>query len=324
VYALGGIALASEIPLPELEKSAEEADSRRRATIRLGHVPARIEGAVELDPDCFATPSQFLLRIPGIGRYLVSGGSEIVVEPEANAPPLDLRAYLLSAAFIVLCQQRGLLPLHASAVSSGGEAVAFLAPSGQGKSSVAAHLARRGLRVLSDDICLVNADEPPRPMAIPAAPWLKLWRHSLQELGWGADGLERVFSADDKYRFPLDDPRRPEPIGKLLFLERGEDGIDNRTHGGSNDGSEDRARTPEARRHGQVEFRKLTRAQTVPLLMALTHQAYLLQATGQRDRNFLQCSRVAASADAWRLIRPWGLAHMEETIDAIEDFVRGR
>lgn len=314
VYALGGFALASEIPLPELEESAGEANSTPRVAIRLGRVPATIEGAVELDPDCFATASQFLLRIGGVGRYLVSEGREIVVEPEPNTPPLDLRAYLLSIAFIVLCHQRGLLPLHASAVSSGEEAVAFLAPSGQGKSSVAAHLARRGLRVLSDDICLVNADQPPRPMVIPAAPWLKLWRNSLQELGWRADGLDRVFSADDKYRFPLVDLRRPEPIGKLLFLERSDDGP----------GDDDRGRRPEARRDGRVEFRKLSKAQTVPLLMGLTHQPYLLQATGQRGRNFLQCSRVAALADAYRLIRPWGLAHMEETIDAIEEFVRGR
>ncbi len=41
-------------------------------------------------------------------------------------------------------------------------------------------------------------------MVIPSAPWLKLWRNSLQHLGRQAEGLERVFSEDDKYRLPLE------------------------------------------------------------------------------------------------------------------------
>ena len=160
--------------------------------------------AVEIDPDCFATSTQYLLRIHGIGRYLVSNGREIVVSPEAGALPLDVRAYLLGTLFVVLCQQRELLPLHASAVSDGKGVVAFLARSGQGKSSLAAHLAQRGFHVLADDVCLIDSSQAHEAMVIPTAPWLKLWRNSLQNLGWQAEGLERVFSEDDKYRLPLE------------------------------------------------------------------------------------------------------------------------
>ena len=55
--------------------------------------------------------------------------------------------------------------------------------------------------------------------------------------------------------------------------------------------------------------------------MNLTHQAYILQATGQRPESFLRCSRVSAQAKAYRLIRPWGLSHLKFTVDTLERFL---
>ena len=124
VYLLGEITLFSEIVLPELPLIQHERATPHPVTIRLGDVPNPSPGAVEIDPDCFATATQYFLRIHGIARYLVTNGREIVVSPDTGALPLDVRAYLLGTIFAVLCQQRGLLPLHASAVS---------APSRQGR-----------------------------------------------------------------------------------------------------------------------------------------------------------------------------------------------
>jgi len=293
-YLLGGVTLVSEIALPELPFIQLQSAAPHLVSIRLGEVPNHLPGAIELDPDCFATSEQYLLRIPGIASYLVSHGRDIVVCPAAGALPLDVRAYLLGTLFVVLCQQRGLLPLHASAVGSSQGVVAFLARSGQGKSSLAAHLAQRGFPVLADDVCLIDIT-PTNAMVIPSAPWLKLWRNSLQNLGRQAEGLERVFSEDDKYRLPLQGPLRPEPIGKLIFLE-----------------TEDRP---------APGIQELSRLDAIPLLMDLTHSAYVLQATGQWQENFLRCSRVSSQARAYRLIRPWGLEHLDSTADLLEGLI---
>jgi hypothetical protein len=297
VYVLGGITLVSEIAIPELPLIQHERATPHPVSIRLGDVPEHWPDAVEVDPDCFATPSQYFLRIHGIGRYLVTNGREIVVSPDTDALPLDVRAYLLGTIFVVLCQQRGLLPLHASAVSSRGGVVAFLGRSGQGKSSLAAHLAQRGFAVVADDVCLIDPTQPGGTMVIPTAPWLKLWRNSLENLGRPADGLERVFSEDDKYRLPLASGLKPEPISKLMFLEG------------------DEVSSP------VIKFEEVSAVEAVPLLMNLTHQAYLLQATGQREESFLRCGRVSSQARAYRLKRPWGLAHLESTINALERFL---
>jgi hypothetical protein len=295
-YLLGGIPLVSEIPLPELPLVQHNAAALHPVSIRLGSVPSHLPDAVELDPYCFATSAQYLLCIPGIARYLVTGGSEIVVEPDAGVLPLDVRTYLLGSIFVVLCQQRGLLPLHASAIGGRSEVVAFLAHSGQGKSTLAAHLAQRGFHVLADDVCLIDTTRPGTAMVIPTAPWLKLWRNSLENLGRQAEGLERVFSEDDKYRLPLATVLEPAPMRKLVFLE-------------VNEGS-------------ATAIDEVSPLEAVPLLMNLTHHAYLLEATGQREENFLRCGRVLSQATAYRLSRPWGLTHLESTVDALEGLLR--
>lgn len=297
VYLLGGITLCSEIELPELSLLEQQGATPHPVTIRLGSVSDPWPDAVALDPDCFATPQKYLLRIPGIASYEVTNGCEIVVSPDPGALPLDIRAYLLGAVFMVLCQQRGLLPLHASAVSAGRGVAAFLGRSGQGKSSLAAHLARRGFRVVADDVCLIDPTQPGQVMVTPVAPWLKLWRSSLHYLGRKEDGLERVFSEEDKYRVPLDAGSQPEPIRALLFL-----------------GAEDSSTSV-------TVMEEISRIEAIPLLMNLTHQAYLLEATGQREANFLRCGRVLSQAKAYRLRRPWGLEHLESTMDALQQFL---
>jgi hypothetical protein len=297
VYLIGGITLISEIALPELPLIQQQSATPHPVQVRLGAVANHLPGAVELDPDCFATPAQYLLNIPGIARYLVTAGCEIVVDPDDSAPALDVRGYLLGSIFVVLCQQRGLLPLHASAVAGKSGVVAFLANSGQGKSTIAAHLARRGFRVLADDGCLIDATQPGSSMVIPTAPWLKLWRTSLENLGRNAEGLDRVFTDDDKYRLPLVPVLTPEPILRLVFLEGNA--------------------IPSA----SIEIEEVPRVQAIPLLMNLTHHSYLLDATSQQEENFLRCGRVLSQARAYRLIRPWGLMHLESTVDVLENLL---
>jgi dephospho-CoA kinase len=175
--------------------------------------------------------------------------------------------------------------------------VAFLARSGQGKSTLAALLAQRGFRVIADDICLIDSTEPGTAMVIPTASWLKLWRSSLDHLGRQAEGLDRVFSDDDKYRLPLETVFEPEPIRKLVFLE----------------GQEIPSTT--------TKIETVSHLEALPLLMDLTHHSYLLEATGQREENFRRCGRVLSQATAYRLLRPWGLEYLESTVDALERLV---
>lgn len=301
VYVLGGIAFASELPLPELPECPPTlATTLPRISIRVGRVPFALPGGIEVDPDCLATPTQYLLRVPGIASYRVCNGTEVVVEPDRDAIPMDIRAFLLGTIFAVLCHQRELLPLHASAVSTETGVAAFLARSGQGKSSLVANLAKRGFHIVADDICLVDSSVSGEPFVIPTAPWLKLWRASLQQLGQPIEGLDQIFSEDDKFRVPIGGPLTGnasvrQAIRKLIFIgDLAKDGAE------------------------QVNVKELARVHALPLLMNQVHQAYLVEAIGKRQESFLRCGQVLSQARAYRLIRPWGFQHMAETIDAIE------
>src|SRR5271165_454184 len=94
MYLVGGITLLSELALPELPLIQQQSATPHPVIIRMGEVANHLPGAVEVDPYCFATATQYLLSVQGIARYLVTGGREIVVDPEANALLLDVRAYL--------------------------------------------------------------------------------------------------------------------------------------------------------------------------------------------------------------------------------------
>ena len=70
-----------------------------------------------------------------------------------------------------------------------------------------------------------------------------------------------------------------------------------------------------------TDIQEVTAIEAIPLLMNLTHQAYVLEATGQRQESFLRCSRVSSQARAYRLIRPWGLPYLQSTVDLLEKFL---
>ena len=95
----------------------------------------------------------------------------------------------------------------------------------------------------------------------------------------------------------LETAGKREPIRKLVFLEGNEESS------------------------SSIRMEEVPPVKALPSLMNLTHQAYVLEATGQRQENFLRCGRVLSQARAYRLIRPWGLDHLESTVDAVEKWL---
>ena len=126
----------------------------------------------------------------GVGSFLVREGNEVVVDPCPGLDERVLRLLLLGPVLAVLLRQRGHLLLHASAVAVAGEAILFLASSGQGKSTTAAALRARGHGLVTDDVAVLRAEENP-PMVYPGFPQLKLWPEALVSLGDDPEKLPR-------------------------------------------------------------------------------------------------------------------------------------
>lgn len=296
VFYLGPFRFESEIDIRELHASAGPGELV--VSIRMGGVPTAIQGATQVDEHCQVAPTEYLLSIPDTARYYVREGREVHVEIKPGTPPANVSLYLLGSVFGVLCHQNGLLPLHASAVERAGVVTAFLGDSGAGKSTLAACLQRRGHRVVSDDICLVQPDSDAMRV-IPVAGWLKLWNQSLQHLGETPIEQNRVFSTDDKFRLFLPNsgestrPERPR-LARLVFLAK------------------------DSRPHAQPTLQPLQLLDGIAALMEMTYVGYVPAFAGAQSTLFKQCAQVFQHAQAWRLTVPWDLDRMDSVLDLLE------
>ena len=128
-YYAFGLNIESAIEFPLLVPGTS---SNPDLVIQLGPVPHEL-GRVEEQGSYYQIgPRQFLLKVDKVARYLVSSGSEITVEPHPTADERDLRLYLLGSAIGAVLHQRGVWPLHGSAIASGRGAALFVGEKGIG------------------------------------------------------------------------------------------------------------------------------------------------------------------------------------------------
>ncbi len=106
----------------------------------------------------------YLLKIEAAGEFEISGDGTRVGrrQPvESEAPGEDVAAAVLGPCLVLALALRGVWCLHASAVSSGGSAVALAGESGCGKSTLAVALTTRGAgrRRIADDLLAVKLED---------------------------------------------------------------------------------------------------------------------------------------------------------------------
>lgn len=158
-----------------------------------------------------AGPQGYLFHLDSVGRYFVSGGRQIVVEPAANADPESIRLFLFGSVFGALLHQRGSLVLHASAVATPAGAILVAGPSGAGKSTLCAELRRRGCPVIADDVCALAPDGSGAIAVYPGYPRLKLWADAANQLDIATDTLLPVRPNLPKFEVPVTDAH-PTPL----------------------------------------------------------------------------------------------------------------
>ena len=287
-----GLHFRSELELPELAPGDSGGPD---VTIRLGEVPHGLDGAVAVRRHGWATPDAFLFEAPGVARYLVSGGAEVVVEPCLGAEASHVRTYLLGSVIGALCYQRGLIPLHANALAANGRAIAIAGDSGAGKSTLAAHLSRRGYRVRGDDVCALGFEADGRVMVWPGARRFKLWADALAALGEETAGLEKVVDGRDKYVLPQgrDDAPAPAPLERLYLL---------------------RAAAPGER--GGVG--RLGGVAAFEALIANTYRLEIATAMGRRAEVFARAIETLRQASVFVFERRWGLELLAEAAAVLE------
>lgn len=139
-----------------------------------------------------------LIVLPCGIRFLVEGGETIRYAVEDGVGAADLRLFLLGTAWPALAMQRGLLPLHASAVAEGADVHAFVGPSAAGKSTLAAALAVRGHAFFADDVVLLDPNRLDTGAFCSRYEDLKLWPTASALVGVPEAGPVREVADYDK------------------------------------------------------------------------------------------------------------------------------
>jgi hypothetical protein len=123
-----------------------------------------------------------IISIQDVADFEIREGRQILIWPTEGTAQKDIEIFLLGPVWATLCHQRGILPLHASAIVSGKTIVAFAGHSGTGKSTTAAMLNSLGYELIADDILPVSFDQNSTPGAWPYLRRLKLHRDPITQL----------------------------------------------------------------------------------------------------------------------------------------------
>ena len=94
-FDLNGLKLESDFPLPAFAAWDGSRDALADITICRGKVPSRLDRPKHVGP-LFQTGAvgEYLLVLPGTGRFLIRDGCEIAVELEFDTPATNLSAIL--------------------------------------------------------------------------------------------------------------------------------------------------------------------------------------------------------------------------------------
>lgn len=134
----------------------------------------------------------------------------------------DLSLYLKGAVTGLVLGRRGVISLHACAVSIGNHAVILSGESEAGKSTTAAALALRGAAVMCEDIAPLT-EEVDGFKITPGNPQVCLWPDAVESLFGAPNVLPRLSPNWDKCFLPLDGRRatfepNKRPLGVVYIL----------------------------------------------------------------------------------------------------------
>jgi hypothetical protein len=158
------------------------------------------------------------LELPKLGRFSIESGRKITVTHNSDIESAEILPFIYGSCMGASLYQRGIIPLHGSAVLTGKGAVLFLGISGAGKSTTAAM--QRGYPIICDDISAVKLADK-KAVLISSNADLKLWKRSLDMLDKSPEGLAPVRNKFEKYYLPLKNKNLKEhyPVHKIYILQ---------------------------------------------------------------------------------------------------------
>jgi hypothetical protein len=224
-YEIAGLVLSTPFPVDELREAGGRAVDWR---VVEGPRPSR-EG---LDPvfEVRTADDQLWMTLRGAeGRFTLCFEDQVdfgidvrervvTYTPHADVADSSLRHLLIDQVVPHLLAAEGELVIHASAVAIDSGAVAFIGPSGTGKSSLAAGCVQHGATLLADDFLLLRESDGGFEATVAYAS-LRLWSDSAEFFAGSAEALPTVNGYSDKRRWASRPPADTTlPLRAIVIL----------------------------------------------------------------------------------------------------------
>jgi hypothetical protein len=288
-YKAFGLTIHSELECPELQITSGNAD----VIISLGQVPDALDQPLFSGVRFQTKVGEFLLHVDNVAKYHVTNGDRIAIEASPNAEVDDIRLFLLGSAFGALIHQRGLLPIHGSAININGSAVIFSGHSGAGKSTIAAAFYNRGYSILSDDVSVLSLSPDGKPMLNPGYPQMKLWADSIQKLGDQPSKYPTVRKKLEKHSIPVKSgfSENPIPLSKVFIVS--------------------------SQNINKIEVEQVKGIEKFILLKNNTYRFNFIAGAQMRAAHFTYLDSISKQIDVIKISRPNGKFLFDEIIDAV-------
>ncbi|MFD0829860.1 aldolase [Neobacillus sp. M.A.Huq-85] len=224
--------------------------------------------------------SQVIFKVSDIAIFLIEDGRRITVSPLNEYKEDVIRLYLLGSCMGAILMQRGIYPLHGSAIAINGKAYGIIGDSGAGKSTLASAFLNKGYQLLTDDIIGVYFTKDNIPMVIPSYPQQKLWKESLMEFGIDNKGFRPIYQRETKFAIPIDGQfsTAPLPLAGLFELTL----IENE----------------------EIEFKQIEGLYCLQTLLIHTYRNLLIQNLGLTDWHFTNSTKIINKVNMYKLHRP--------------------
>jgi hypothetical protein len=208
-----GLVLHSDL---KLLAAPIETPQKADVVIQRGKIP-------ELSPQVLQAQNAIVGKLPDIGQFYLRDGREVMYEPEAGIADDEIVPDMMGAAMCMILVQRGTLALHASAVSDGESAVAFLGHSGYGKSTLAAAFREAGYGWITDDVLAITPADP-HPYVTSSFPNGKLLPDTAAALGYAENALQPLHANATKLTYTADENFVHDriPLKKIYLLAWGD------------------------------------------------------------------------------------------------------
>jgi hypothetical protein len=217
-YTAYHLNIQSEIPFPDLLPGRGNPD----VIIRCGRIEAPWNEARKGEHFFQSIPGGLLMTWAGAVRFLLSDNQIVTVEAAPGTEEASIRNMILGPILGVMLYRLGYHVFHASVIALPQGGVAFLAPKGHGKSSLAASLVQRGHRLVSDDLLVYQDDAQIR--AEPGIPVIKLWPDALRAIGVDPARCPRISPEVEKRVLNLQNRivQQPVIIRALFVIQAGQ------------------------------------------------------------------------------------------------------